>query len=478
MIVTTPTDFREILSRDAGRRLLVRQDGTPVTAGTFLATAETIGTRLLGGGLKPGDRVLACLENSETFLALYAACSLAGLVVCPLDPATPPSRRAQIQREIDARQVITDPMLASLSAEPTAPPAELPAGDPHRDFVILYSSGTTGSPKGIVHTTRSLLDSARSFATLSGLSGRSAIYHHFPMYYMAGLFNMFLCPLVAGATIVLGPRFSPATMARFWDLPMRHGVNHLTLTPTMALSLTRLYRTDDRLLDHLAGYEAVISTGSILYDAVAESFRTTFPVSLRSCYGVTEVGGSITLQSWDEALAGPSVGRWTPDVRISVEGTAENPGEIRVHTPFMMRGYLTEGRVVSPFDDHGRFATGDLGYVSDGALFITGRTNDAVKKGGEFVSLAAIENLALGTPGIADAAAVAVPDEYWGNRLVLFYVPTGGADPDGTEAALARNFDDHLRKVERPDRLIAVPWLPKTAIGKTRKAELVARYTI
>jgi acyl-coenzyme A synthetase/AMP-(fatty) acid ligase len=298
------------------------------------------------------------------------------------------------------------------------------------------------------------------------------------MFYMAGVFNLLFCPLVSGSRIVLGARFSGAQMVRFWEQPMQHGVNHLTLTPTMALSLARLYRTHPELIEHLSHYQAVISTSSTLVPAVAERFRDTFGVPLQSCYGVTEVGGSITLQHWEDALSCESVGQWQPGVEILAGADAEHLAELRVRTPFMMRGYLVNGNITSGVDEDGFFRTGDLGYMKGGRLFITGRENDFVKKGGEFVPLLMIEDLVLREEGVIEAAVVAVPDDYWGNKIVLFYVPRPDREIEDIESALTARFDLQLRKVEQPDKLIAVPRMPKTSIGKTIKRELVRRYTL
>jgi len=248
------------------------------------------------------------------------------------------------------------------------------------------------------------------------------------MFYMAGIYNLFFCPLVAGSSIVLGPRFTKAQMLRFWDLPIEHGVNCLTITPTMAHALCQLYRRDDRVIEHVAKYQAFIATGSPLYPSIAERFRSTFGASLRSCYGVTEVGGSITFQSWEDAVAGESMGRWarSTEIRAGVEGA---PREILVKTPFMAKGYLVKGELVRPYDAQGFFQTGDLGYVKDGLLYFSGREHDLVKKGGEFVSTQLIENLALKNKLVTDVAAVGVADEFWGAKVVLFYRSSSASSP-------------------------------------------------
>lgn len=466
-----------IARRPGDTPLLIAADGHTTSLGGFFSVAANMARRMAESGVAPGDRVMVQVENSDRLLAFYLACALSRVAACPLDPAMPASRVAALKPTVTPTLFVDGAMLAALD-EPAATDTALPGPDDAADWLIIFSSGTTGEPKGIVHTQGSLLSSAQSFATLSELGPESVIYHHFPMFYMAGIFNMFLCPLVAGARIVVGQKFSQLQMLSFWELPIRHGVNHLTLTPTMALSLCQLHRRDDRLQDHLSRYQTIISTSSTLHKSVAERFLHTFGVPLRTCYGVTEVGGSITVQSWAEGLAFESCGPFAAEVQVRAGDSESAPAEILVRTPFMMRGYLTKAGVTTPFDADGYFHTGDIGYVSGGRLFVTGRDNDLVKKGGEFVSLGLIENLALSLPQVAEASVVAVPDDYWGNKIVLFYVPAAGIGIDETEDAAKTVFAATLRKIEIPDKIVAVPWFPKTSIGKTVKRDLIARYTL
>jgi len=457
---------------------LILESGEVINYGQFWQQANRYASRLVELGMKPCDRLLIRLTNSEHFLLLYLACAMGGFTACPIDPAFPESRVDKIKKMLSPSYVCEDGNTVEWTASPSRENLTCYPSGSEPDFLVILSSGTTGEPKGIVHTITSIVESARSFARLADHDEHTVVYHHLPMYYMAGVFNMFFCPAVSGSRIVLGPRFSGAQMLKFWIVPQRFGVNHLTLTPTMAQSLAQLYRHDDNLLEHLAKYEGIISTSSMLYSSVAERFHKTFGVPIRSCYGVTEVGGSITLQNWESAIAMESVGTFEPEVSIIAGDDPETPVMVKIKTPFMMRGYLVNGDVINAFDDDGYFNTGDLGYVKGNELYITGRENDIVKKGGEFVPLAMLENIALNCSGVAEVAAVAVPDDFWGNKIVLFYVPEVTQGLDEIEQNLFKMFDQQLRNIEHPDKVIPVPCMPKTSIGKTIKRELIKRYTI
>lgn len=466
----------QTFARHAGDRLLVLADGGELTYGDFWKVAENMAHGLRSLGVAPGGRLLIKLANSEHLLALYLACAIGGYVACPNDPETPEARLATLKAVLKPALVVDDGVLATLLK--TAPnDGGFGTGAPDEDFLVVFSSGSTGQPKGIVHSVASMTASAASFAEQAGMGADSVVYHHFPMFYMAGIFNMFFAPAVVGGAIVLGPRFSKLQMLRFWELPLKHEVNCLTVTPTMALSLCELYRRNDAVLKLLEKAQSVIATGSVLYPSVAERFQKVFRVPLRTCYGVTEVGGTITVQSWEDALAGQSMGSWAPDVDVRA-GAESAPAEIIVKTPFMAKGYLTREGMVALADADGFFHTGDLGYVKDGLLFYSGRQHDLVKKGGEFVSTQAIENLALLNTKITDVAAVGVPDEFWGMRVVLFYVAEKEADVPEIIAEFNRAFERELREIERPDKFIPVPWMPKSSIGKILKRELVDTYTI
>jgi acyl-CoA synthetase (AMP-forming)/AMP-acid ligase II len=163
---------------------------------------------------------------------------------------------------------------------------------------------------------------------------------------------------------------------------------------------------------------------------------------------------------------------------VILAGTEAAPAEIRVKTPFMAKGYLQKGVLTDFRDSEGFFRTGDIGYQKDGMLYFSGREHDLVKKGGEFVSTQLIEDVGLGNPGVTDVAVVGVPDEYWGARVVLFYVPRENAQEQDILDAFNRAFGAQLRDIEHPDKIIPVPWMPKTSIGKIVKRELVDKYTI
>jgi acyl-coenzyme A synthetase/AMP-(fatty) acid ligase len=347
----------------------------------------------------------------------------------------------------------------------------------NRNCMMLFSSGTTGNPKGIVHSVMSLITSAESFAQLSGINTKSIVYHHFPMFYMAGIFNMFLCPMVSGGKVVLGKRFSAEQMLSFWDTPMKYGVNNLTLTPTMAISLVRIYRHDEKIMTYIQNIGSIVSTGSYLHGTAFTEFQSKFSIPLQSCYGVTEAGGTITYKNKRESIIKnqDSVGYFDKNIKFICNGTKHQPNEIRVKTPFMMSGYFINGKIKSGLKD-GYFYTGDIGYIENARLFVTGRKGDRIKKGGEFVSLSYIEDIIMKFELIDELSVIPIEDSFWGHKILVFYVPHNHVVDSDLNEKIDNYAIKHLTSIEMPDEYICVDKFPRTSIGKVLKKDLINIY--
>ena len=164
----------------------------------------------------------------------------------------------------------------------------------------------------------------------------------------------------------------------------------------------------------------------------------------------------------------PTVDQLEPSLR-----GGGSPGELWLRSPFMMRGYLSGGELSSPLDADGYFDTGDMAIVRDGKLKIVGRKKDLIIRGGENVSPKRIERVIDELDAVAESTVIGLPHPFWGEQIVACVVTRG--DPDGAVADVGQHCREHLAAHERPDRVVVLEALPRSAIGKVLKAELTAR---
>jgi acyl-CoA synthetase (AMP-forming)/AMP-acid ligase II len=467
-----------IFHKYKNNEFLINYDGSSISYNDFWKSVEGFAKKLISAGCKEGDFLLIKIENCKEYLQIYVACMETGIIACPIDPDLPEDRYKVLLDEINPSFIIDDiEKIKTFKTKNFNATTSTSNNNYNKNFIMLYSSGTTGEPKGILHTTSSLIASAKSFSQLSGINKDSVIYHHFPMYYMAGIFNMFLCPMVSGAKIVLGKRFSREQMLKFWDIPKKNGVNNLTLTPTMAISLVKVYRHDSSIMKYIQGIESIISTGSYLHRSTFDEFKKEFSIPLQTCYGVTEVGGTITFNSKEESELSidDSVGSFDKKIDFKCEGTKHNPAEIVVRTPFMMSGYFINGKIKSGLKN-GYFYTGDIGYLENNRLYITGRQSDRIKKGGEFISLSYIENTLMKFDLTDELCVLSIEDSFWGNKVLVFYVANNSYSDDSLKRELVNFSLKNLTKIEMPDEYIKIKKFPKTSIGKIKKNDLLDIY--
>jgi fatty-acyl-CoA synthase len=330
--------------------------------------------------------------------------------------------------------------------------------DCYEAFFSVLSSGTTGKPKAITHSYSSVLGSARDFSQSLGANGVDVFLHNWPMHYMAGIFNLFLCPIATGSSIHVGDKFSAHTarsqLAEISSLKN----SRILASPTM---LSLLSRVKSSIAYNLSSLD-IVCTSSILYPTIAAKFCDLFSASIRPCYGITEFGGSFTLGT--NADIAYSVGSPTPNVEIELRNN-----EIFVKTPHVAKTIEFVGGEVlhlSPSSFHG---TNDLGHFSvRGELCLTGRTGELIKKGGEFLSLIEVENCALSIDGVVDVLAVPCGSEFWGQDYQLKLV-LRETDNDSLESISARVSAALVSEVSpraKPMKIDIETSLPRTGSGK------------
>jgi acyl-CoA synthetase (AMP-forming)/AMP-acid ligase II len=346
--------------------------------------------------------------------------------------------------------------------------------------IVLYTSGTTGSPKGVLLRHRHLTSYVLSAVEFLGAGEEEATLVSVPPYHIAGIANL-LSNLYAGRRVVYLPAFS----AEAWlATATREQVTHAMVVPTMLA----------RIVDHLgsAGEAAPPSIRAISYGGaktpapvIAAALEHFAGVGFVNAYGLTETSSTIALlgpEDHDGARTGDpiavrrlsSVGKILPGVEVGVFGPdggllpAGEVGEVKVRGP-QVSGEYDAGSVL---DEEGWFATRDLGWVDgDGYLFIEGRGDDTIIRGGENIAPAEIETVLLEHPAVADVGVVGIPDAEWGQVVAAAVVLR---QPGVTEAELKAWSLERLRSSKAPSSIRIVEELPYSELGKLVRRHLVA----
>lgn len=447
-----------LFGTDPDRVALVEAaSGRSYTYGELERLARGAITLLEELGAARGDRLVLQLEDRTALAVLYVACLYGGLTAVPVAPSAPAAELEQARERTRARIVVLD---WDLGACATAAPA---GGAPEdRECLIVFTSGTTSTPKGIVHGTSSLLGAAHGFNEHTGIDADSNFLHVMPMSYMAGILNTLLCPLVAGARVVIAPQFDARSLLDFWRPAVEHGANTLWLSPTMLASIERVDR-DPAAAEYCAEHVRAIFSGTApLTPAVKDRFEAKYGVEILESYGLSEVLFVTSASSRWPRVAG-SVGRALGRVEIDF---AED-GEIVVRTPFSMLGYLDDGERPTAF------ATGDLGRSdTDGNVFVTGRKKELIISGGLNVSPRAVEEVLVQHPTVRRAAVLGLPDELLGEEVVAVLELEDGISVDSVRAGLVELCKEHMSSRAVPTRFVSLPSLPSGPTGKVPLDEL------
>jgi fatty-acyl-CoA synthase len=462
---------------------------------------------LYGLGLRPGDRVAILSGNRVEFLDAFFAAGKSGIVLVPLSTRLTANELEQIIRDCGPRAVIYDGehravvrrlrprvevdfwlALDERDHDGDLDYAEMVltrgAGSsvhrrcrPEDPYCLLYTSGTTGRPKGVVIPHRMISWNAYNTAACWQV-GEDDVSSVFTPLYHAGALGAFLAPvLLVGGRIVLHRAFDAAEV---WRVIENEGCTVVFGVPTIwkLLAEASEFQTVD-----LSRVRWLISGGAPLPKHLIEVYRQR-GVVLRQGYGLTEVGVNCFTMTDEEAYTkAGSVGRplMFTEVKVVSESGQELPpgdvGELCFRGPHVSAGYWNNPQATAEvYDSQGWFHTGDMALRDDdGFFFIAGRSKDMFISGGVNVYPAEIENQLLQHPDLRDAAVVGAADETWGEVGVAFVVLREGAELNA--GGLSEYLAGRLARYKVPKRFVAVSELPRTPYGKVVKAELVKLLT-
>ncbi|MEL3888994.1 class I adenylate-forming enzyme family protein [Ferrovibrio sp. MS7] len=493
----TVTDLIRAHATERPQRIALIEGERQLDFAALDALMDRIAAALQRDGIGPGGAIAIAAGTSIEYAAVFLGALRAGAAVAPLAPSSTPESLAAMTADADAAILFLDganeaamsgvmpqvkarrvrldtaafeAWLAPLGAKPAAVDVH-----PDAPFNIIYSSGTTGTPKGIIqphkmrwsHVQRAAINGYNTERTVALLST--------PLYSNTTLV-IFFPALGWGGTVVLMPKFE---VKAYLDLAQQHRVTHTMLVP---VQYSRLMQHPDFDRYDLSSFEAKFCTSAPFNAALKADVVKRWPGKLIEYYGMTEGGGTCILQAHAFPDKLHTVGQPAPghDIRlIDEQGNEVAPGEVGEivgHSGTVMVGYHKQpGKTAEAewYDSQGRrfIRTGDMGrFDADGFLTLMDRKKDMIISGGFNVYPSDLELVLRSHADVAEAAVVGMPSERWGETPVAFVVLKPGATASADQ--LLAHANAQLGKTQRLAAVEILDSLPRSAIGKVLKREL------
>ncbi len=467
--VTPPELWAAAWSAAPERPVLVDGRGTVVVAGELDHLTARVAGVLCRQGVGRGDRVL--WRSRATVPAVVALVGIlrAGAALVPLSPTATARELEHVVGDAAPVAAVSEPAIDTIGASWTvegimAEAMRLPSSAigfpvlaPTDDALVVYTSGTTGSPKGAVHTHASLLAGVRTIVAAWEWQPEDRLILALPLFHVHGLCAGLFGTLAAGGSATVLNRFDEDAVA------------DAAATSTMFFGVPTMYHrlASSGRAGALAGLRLCVSGSAPL---AADLWQALHALGLNALerYGMTETLLTVSNPLHGERRPG-SVGSPLPGVQIALDrADDEGVGELLVRTPSLCRGYW--GRPGALTDADGWFATGDLASVAgDGYVTIRGRRTELIITGGHNVYPAEVESVLARHASVAEVAVVGVPSAEWGETVVAFVV---GRDGEPDLPALARLAEEDLAPFKRPRQVHMVDALPRNALGKVVRARL------
>jgi fatty-acyl-CoA synthase len=444
--------------------------------------SERLAAGLLEAGLAPGDRVATLTGTSPEHVVVFFACAKAGLILMPLNTRLAKPELAYQLADAEPSVLLCSPEWAEAAAELHERTAGLEdfvadsnyLSDGPRDddgLLLVYTSGTTGKPKGALLTHANCFWTNLSFDRVAGLGAEDTVLQVLPQFHVGGWNVQPLLAWWKGATVVLEPSFDPARALAL--IAEKH------VTTLMGVPATYLFMAQEpgfATADLWSLRRAVVG-GAPMPEALLHAWHER-GIEIVQGYGLTEAAPNVLcLPPEDAARKRGFAGKPYPHVDVAlrdpetgelVDGPAE--GELVVKGPNVFPGYWRNPEATAAAFADGWLLTGDVAARDEEGYYrIVGRTKDMVISGGENVYPAEIENVLHEHAAVKEAAVVGVPDERWGEACVAFVVLRGEA----TEEALLVHCRERLAKYKVPRGVRFVDSLPRNALDKVVKSELL-----
>ena len=434
-------------------------------------------------GIPAGASVAIRWPEPFGYAAALAGILGAGRVAVPLDPGAPAADAARVLAVARPRAVVGDsvagplldlPVLNMPNEEAGTDPSLVP---PRGGGIYLCTSGTTGTPKGILLGEEQLCHVAAAVARHHRLTPADRGYCCLPLFHVNAEVVGVLSALAAGACLIVDRKFR---RRGFWELIEAREVTWINAVPAIITILGM-----DPLAAPLSGRVRFVRSASApLAPAALRRFEETFGIPVVETYGMTEAASMITANPLDGPRKAGSAGLRRLEVRVvEFPDGPEGPGlpcpagavgRVQIRGGGVITQYAANGRA-GAIDADGWLDTGDLGHLDeDGYLFLAGRSDDVINRGGEKIYPREIEDFLLAQPGVRSAVVIGARDEVLGERPVAYVVPAGAPAPDGLElaGALREACETELPRPKRPAEFCLMAELPLGPTGKVARRRL------
>ncbi|TAK40425.1 MAG: long-chain fatty acid--CoA ligase [Betaproteobacteria bacterium] len=495
--------LRDVLARHVARQpdrvlLLAPETGRTLTYRELDRQARLLARWLRAAGLERGDKVGLYLANGYQTALLFLGAMIGGYVIAPLNLLAQRSQLAYVLGHCDCKVLFTsrehEAQLAGALAllerpieviviDPDAPALFLEDRLPRGGFapvaaedpaLLMYTSGTTGVPKGAVLTHRNLIAAGRAVAAWHRLTPADRCLSSLPLYHINGQVIATVTPFVSGGSLIAPHRFS---VTHWWDHVERYGATWINLVPTIIAYL--LNAADAKRRYRFPRVRFGRSASAPLPPEQHRAFEMRFGIRVIEAMGMTESASVVFANPQAAArrkYGSPGIPCGVEAKVVDLETGGELPvnasGEICLRGPNVMSAYYrSPEQTAKALDAKGWLRTGDLGYRdADGYYFITGRLKELIIKGGENIAPREIDEALLRHPAVLEAAAVGIPDAAYGQDILACIVLKPGARASGTEM---REFClKELGRYKSPREFRFLAELPKGPSGKVQRLKL------
>ncbi len=504
--MTVPATLRDVLlARERAQPdaplLISPETGEILSYARFAQEARQLAARYAAYGIDPGDHVGFLLHNGYQTTTIFLGTMAAGFVVAPLNLLAYGAQLAYVLDHSDVKLVFTSShyeaqlrtALAMMASERSAkirvevidsdaPNAHASYGEIELDqascaqspALLMYTSGTTGQPKGALLTHANLLYAGRAVCDWHGLTSTDRVLSSLPLYHINGQCIATVAPFVSGGSIVAPHKFSASA---WWGWVARYEPTWLNLVPTIIAYLLNAADADTKLWPAISFAR---SASAPLPPDQHRAFESRFGIGVIEAMGMTECASVVFCNP--QQLGARKYG--TPGLPCGVEVRVVSTetravqadgvtGELQLRGDNMMQGYYhAPEKTTDAMTADGWLRTGDLGHRdTDGFYFVTGRIKELIIKGGENIAPREIDEALLAHPAVLEAAAVGIPDANYGQEILAAVVLKSGAQCD--EVALREHCIRVLGRYKTPKTFRFVDELPKGPSGKVQRLKLL-----